>query len=103
MVETVAPVSISAVQVMSLKARVISFSVPTNCSLLMGLPCAEPDPWPQDLACCSLKIYDDQCGPDIQSLCVLLDHTCSKQCPSYQGSFAAVAYHQYSLGKQTWN
>ena len=47
MVETVAPVSISAVQVMSLIARVISFGVPNNCSLLTGSPCAEPDPWPQ--------------------------------------------------------
>lgn len=49
-VGTVAPVSKSAVQVLLyvLIARVISFGVPTNCFLLTGRPCAEPEPWPKE-------------------------------------------------------
>lgn len=88
MVETVAPVSKSAVQVLLhvLITRVIPFGVPTDCFLLTSRPCAEPDPWPKEYHYGSFLITSH-----------------SKYGPSYQAFFAIEAYYQYSLGKQAWN
>ena len=88
MVETVAPVSKSSVQVMLhvLIARVISFGVPTNCFLLTDRPCAEPDPCPKEYLYGSLLIT-----------------SLSKYGPSFQAFFTIEAYYQYSLGKHAWN
>lgn len=100
-VETVAPVSRSAGQVMLSTAMGISFGIHTSWSLLMGRSSAEPDPWPQDLAYWSLNVLSyGQCSNGNQGQCVLLVHICSKW--SCWVAVVGVSHHLLTRSMQAW-